>query len=68
MSYEYLSDPEKKAIKQSAIRNLEYQKYSCEIEKVAEAAKSSPDNEKLESLQEQIEEKELQISAVSSQL
>lgn len=68
MSYEYLSDPEKEAIKQSAIRNLEYQKYSHEIEKIAESAKSRPDNERLESLQEQIEEKEIQISAVSSQL
>jgi|Laugrefabdmm15dn_1035133.scaffolds.fasta_scaffold00240_6 hypothetical protein len=68
MSYEYLSDPEKEAIKQSAVRNLEYQKYSYEIEKIAESAKSKPDNERLESLQEQIEEKEIQISAVSSQL
>jgi hypothetical protein len=68
MSYEYLSEPEKEAIKQSAIRNLEYQKYSFEIEKIAESAKSKPDNERLESLQEQIEEKEIQISAVSSQL
>jgi len=68
MSYEYLSDPEKEAIKQSAVRNLEYQKYSYEIEKIAESAKSRPDNERLESLQEQIEEKEIQISAVSSQL
>jgi len=68
MSYEYLSDPEKEAIKQSAVRNLEYQKYSYEIEKIAESAKSKPDNERLESLQEQIEEKEIQISAVSSKL
>jgi hypothetical protein len=68
MSYEYLSDPEKEAIKQSAVRNLEYQKYSYEIEKIAESAKSKPDNERLESLQEQIEEKEIQISAVLSQL
>lgn len=68
MSYEYLSDPEKEAIKQSAVRNLEYQKYSYEIEKIAESAKSKPDNERLESLQGQIEEKEIQISAVSSQL
>jgi hypothetical protein len=68
MSYEYLSDPEKEAIKQSAIRNLEYQKYSFEIEKIAESAKSKPDNEKLESLKEQIQEKEIQISAVLFQL
>lgn len=68
MSYQYLSDPEKEAIKQSAIRSLEYQKYSAEIEKIAELAKAMPDNERLTSLDQQIEEREIQILAVSSQL
>jgi phosphate uptake regulator len=68
MSYEYLSEPEKEAIKQSAIRSLEYQKYSLEIEKIAESAKIKPEVERLESLDQQIEEKVVQISAVFAQL
>jgi hypothetical protein len=66
MSYEYLSDPEKEAIKQSAIRSLEYQKYTLEIEKIAELAKKDPDKEKVQLLEEQAQEKIVQILAIKS--
>ena len=66
MSYEYLSDPEKEAIKQSAIRSLEYQKYTLEIEKIAELAKKDPDKEKVQLLEEQTQEKVVQILAIKS--
>jgi hypothetical protein len=66
MSYEYLSDPEKEAIKQSAIRSLEYQKYTLEIEKIAELAKKDPDKEKVQLLEEQAQEKVVQILAIKS--
>ena len=66
MSYEYLSDPEKEAIKQSAIRSLEYQKYTLEIEKIAELAKKNPDKEKVQLLEEQAQEKIVQILAIKS--
>ena len=66
MSYEYLSDPEKEAIKQSAIRSFEYQKYTLEIEKIAELAKKDPDKEKVQLLEEQTQEKVVQILAIKS--
>jgi len=66
MSYEYLSEPEKEAIKQSTIRSLEYQKYTFEIEKIAELAKNSPDAEKVNLLEEQIQEKTIQILAIKA--
>ena len=64
MSYQYLSEPEKEAIKQSAIRSLEYQKYTFEIEKIAELARKTPDEERVNSLEEQIQEKAVQILAI----
>lgn len=66
MSYEYLSDAEKEAIKQSAIRSFEYQKYTLEIEKIAELAKKDPDKEKVQLLEEQTQEKVVQILAIKS--
>lgn len=66
MSYEYLSDPEKEAIKQAAIRSLEYQKYTLEIEKIAELAKKDADKEKVQLLEEQAQEKIVQILAIKS--
>ena len=66
MSYEYLSDAEKEAIKQAAIRSFEYQKYTLEIEKIAELAKKDPDKEKVQSLEEQAQEKIVQILAIKS--
>ncbi len=62
--YQELTDSEKNQIKINAIRNLEYQMYSLEIEIVAENAKSEPDEERLLILNQKISELESQILAI----
>jgi hypothetical protein len=66
MTYEYLTDDEKAAVKQAAIRSLEYQMYSLEVDKLAENAKTSPNAEMIAALTASISEKQSQISAVKA--
>jgi len=66
MAYEYLTDDEKAAVKQSAIRSLEYQMYSLEVDKIAELAKATPNAEAIASFTALIAEKETQIAAVKA--
>jgi hypothetical protein len=63
-TYEQLTDDEKSQIKIAAKRNLEYQMYALEVEIIAENAKSSPDEARISDIQNQITEKQAQISAI----
>lgn len=63
-TYSQLTDDEKAQIKIAAKRNLEYQMYALEVEVIAENAKSSPDQDKLDLLADQIAEKQAQIAAI----
>lgn len=65
-TYTQLSEDEKNAIADGAIRNLEYQMYSIELEVIAENAKSNPDSERLTVLNNAIAEKQAQIAAVKA--
>jgi hypothetical protein len=64
MTYAHLTEDEKAAVKQSAVRSLEYQMYSFEVEKIAENAKTSPNAEIVAALTASIAEKQSQILAV----
>ena len=66
MTYEYLTNDEKAAVKQAAVRSLEYQMYSLEVEKIAENAKTSPNAEIVSALTSSIAEKQSQIAAVKA--
>lgn len=66
-TYSKLSSDEKTAIKESLVRNLEYQMYSLEMEIVAENAKATPDSAKLEIIQSSINDKVAQIAAVNAE-
>lgn len=66
MAYEYLTPDEKAAVKQSAVRSLEYQMYSLEVDKIAEEAKVSPNSDVLAALTASISEKQNQITAVQA--
>ena len=66
-TYNKLSNDEKTAIKESVVRNLEYQMYSLEMEIVAENAKSEPDAAKIQSIQSYIDDKIAQIAAVNAE-
>ena len=66
-TYNNLSNDEKSAIKQSLVRNLEYQMYSLEMEIVAENAKSEPDSTKIAVIQSNIDDKIAQIAAVNAE-
>jgi hypothetical protein len=66
--YEELTDSEKNQIKINAKRNLEYAMYGFEIEILIENAKSNPSQERIESLQSQIAENEIQIKALGNVL
>lgn len=63
-TYTILTDDEKAAIRQAEVRSLEYQMYSLEMALVAENAKSSPEADKVASLQAAISEKQTQIAAL----
>jgi hypothetical protein len=65
-TYSKLSNDEKDAIKDSLVRNLEYQMYSLEMEIVAENAKATPDPSKIEIIQSSIDDKVAQIAAVNA--
>jgi hypothetical protein len=64
-TYTQLTDDEKAQIKIAAKRNLEYQMYALEVEVIAENAKTSPDAAKLSDLEDQIAEKQAQITAIN---
>lgn len=63
-TYSLLSDDEKNQIKVSAIRDLEYQMYTLEIQIMLENAKSEPDQNRIQSMTSEIETKQSQIAAV----
>ncbi len=63
-TYTQLTNDEKSAIKQASIRNLEYQMYALEVEKIVENAKAEPNAERLSSLDSSIAEKQTQIAAL----
>lgn len=64
-TYTQLTDDEKAQIKIAAKRSLEYQMYALEVEVIAENAKTSPDAAKLSDLEDQIAEKQAQITAIN---
>lgn len=66
--YDELTDSEKNQIKVTAKRNLEYAMYGLEIEILLENAKPNPDQIRIESLESQIAEKEIQIKALGNVL
>ena len=63
-TYTQLTDDEKAQIKIAAKRSLEYQMYALVVEVIAENAKTSPDAAKLSDLEDQIAEKQAQITAI----
>lgn len=66
MSYTFIDNSEKIAIVESQIRTIEYSKYTNEIAKIAEQAKSTPDATTLLELTNQIAEKDRQIAALTA--
>jgi hypothetical protein len=66
-TYNTLSNDEKAAIKESLVRNLEYQMYALEMEIVAENAKAEPDASKITNIQSAIADKVAQITAVNAE-
>lgn len=67
MSYNFIDKSEKIAILEAQMRTIEYSKYTCEVNKVAEAAKTTPDADTLLSLTNQILDKDKQIAALVSE-
>ncbi len=67
MTYSFIDHSEKVAIIEAQIRTLEYSKYTCEVSKMAESAKTSPDADTVLSLNNQIADKERQIAALISE-
>lgn len=65
-SYTILTNDEKAAIADSAVRSLEFQMYALELDLVAENAKSAPDAERVSFLNAAIAEKQSQITAVKA--
>lgn len=66
-TYNKLTNDEKTAIKDSVVRNLEYQMYSLQLEMLAENAKTTPDVERIEIIQSNINDKLAQIAAVEAE-
>lgn len=67
MTYSFIDHSEKVAILEAQVRTLEYGKYTCEVSKMAEQAKTSPDTDTILSLTNQIADKERQIAALLSE-
>lgn len=63
-TYAQLTNDEKSAIKQAAVRSLEYQMYALEVDLLVENAKSTPDSSRVDSLEDLIAEKQTQIQTV----
>lgn len=66
-TYNKLTNDEKTAIKDSVVRNLEYHMYSLQLEMLAENAKTTPDVERIEIIQSNINDKLAQIAAVEAE-
>jgi|LakMenEpi03Aug12_release.lakeMendotaPanAssembly.Ray.scaffolds.fasta_scaffold531269_2 hypothetical protein len=63
-----LTNEEKATIVNSKIKNLEYNKFSNEIDKISESAKSIPDTESVARYNALIAENVTQISALTAEL
>jgi hypothetical protein len=63
-----LTNEEKATIVTSKLKNLEYSKFSTEIDKVSENAKSSPDAESIARYNVLLSENATQISALTAEL
>lgn len=63
-----LTDQEKITIVSSKLKNLNYNKFSIEVDRLAENAKSSPDAESVSRFDALLTENALQISALSAEL
>lgn len=65
-NYTILTNDEKGAIADSAVRSLEFQMYALELDLIAENAKATPDADRVSLLTTSISEKQSQIAAVKS--
>ena len=62
--YEYLSDADKTAIREAAIRGLEYHIYGLEQQLLIANAANIPDSSIVEQIESAIEEKKAQIEVL----
>lgn len=62
-----LSNEEKLAIVNSKLKNLNYNKFSLDVDKLSENAKSSPDAENVSRLNSLISETDRQIAALTTE-
>lgn len=65
-NYTILTNDEKSVIVDSAVRALEYQMYSLELDLIAENAKETPDAARVTFLTSAVAEKVSQIAAVKA--
>ena len=65
-NYTILTNDEKAAIADSAVRSLEFQMYALELDLIAENAKATPDADRVSLLTTSISEKQSQIAAVKA--
>jgi len=63
-----LTNEEKVTIVTSKIKNLEYNKFSTEMDKISENAKSNPDSESIARYNVLLSENATQISALTAEL
>lgn len=68
MTYTFIDNSEKIAIIESQIRTMEYSRYTAEIAKIAEQARTAPDADALLALTNQIADKDRQIAALTTSL
>jgi hypothetical protein len=62
-----LSNEEKLAIVNSKLKNLNYNKFSLDVDKLSENAKSSPDAENVSRINSLISETDRQIAALTTE-
>jgi len=62
-----LSNEEKLTIVNSKIKNLSYNKFSLEVDKISENAKASPDADTVSRLNSLISETDRQIAALATE-
>jgi uncharacterized protein (DUF3084 family) len=65
-NYTILTEDEKTAIRQNAIRNLEYGMYALEVDLESEKIKSELDDVRIDQIEKEIAEKEAQIAKLLS--
>jgi hypothetical protein len=63
-----LTDQEKVNIVSSKLKNLNYNKFSLEMDKLAESSKSNPDADSVARYDSLLAENALQISALTAEL